>query len=126
MGNWNRYGLSKLANVLFTKALQRRFDAESIPILSIALHPGNIATDAVKRTGQNEEWLNRCISLEEGAMTPLFAAAHPKVHAERQKYAGAYLVPFGVVSETHENATRVQLQEDLWKISEEVCSPYLK
>jgi hypothetical protein len=37
-------GLSKLANILFTKEIQKRFDAEGIPAISISLHPGGVLT----------------------------------------------------------------------------------
>ena len=39
-----RYGLSKLATVLWTKKLQRKFDAEGVPITAISLHPGEVYT----------------------------------------------------------------------------------
>jgi hypothetical protein len=37
-------GLSKLANILFAKELQRRLDMEAIPAVSISLHPANSRT----------------------------------------------------------------------------------
>lgn len=40
-------GLSKLANVLFAKELQKRFDAEKIPAIAVSLHPGVIGTGAI-------------------------------------------------------------------------------
>jgi len=39
-----RYGLSKLAIVLWTKKLQRQFDAEGVPITAISIHPGEVYT----------------------------------------------------------------------------------
>ena len=33
---------TKLANVLWTNELQRRFDAEKIPITAMSVHPGNV------------------------------------------------------------------------------------
>jgi len=40
----SRYGLSKLAIVLWTKKLQRQFDAEGVPITAISIHPGEVCT----------------------------------------------------------------------------------
>lgn len=39
-----RYGFSKLAIVLWTKKLQREFDAEGVPITAISIHPGEVYT----------------------------------------------------------------------------------
>lgn len=39
-----RYGLSKLAVVLWAKKLQRQFDADGVPITAISLHPGEVYT----------------------------------------------------------------------------------
>lgn len=44
MAQLRRYGRSKVAMVLYTKELQKRLDAEGIPILVISLHPGTINT----------------------------------------------------------------------------------
>jgi NAD(P)-dependent dehydrogenase (short-subunit alcohol dehydrogenase family) len=40
-----RYGMSKLANLLFTYELQRRLDAAEVPVLSVACHPGIASTE---------------------------------------------------------------------------------
>lgn len=40
-----RYGMSKLANLLFSYELQRRLEAANLPILSIACHPGIASTE---------------------------------------------------------------------------------
>jgi len=39
-----RYGLSKLAIILWTKKLQRQFDTEGISITAISIHPGEVYT----------------------------------------------------------------------------------
>lgn len=40
----NRYGLSKLANVLFSNELQRRFDEKEIDAVALSVHPGAVLT----------------------------------------------------------------------------------
>src|SRR4051794_28777655 len=42
---WLAYGQSKLANLLFTKELQRRLDAAGSAVKSLAAHPGYSATN---------------------------------------------------------------------------------
>lgn len=42
--NLFRYALSKLANHLFSAELQRRLDAEKVPIITVGLHPGYVLT----------------------------------------------------------------------------------
>ena len=48
---WAAYGQSKLANLLFTKELQRRLTAAGSPVLSTAAHPGYAATDLQFHSG---------------------------------------------------------------------------
>jgi NAD(P)-dependent dehydrogenase (short-subunit alcohol dehydrogenase family) len=40
-----RYGMSKLANLLFSYELQRRLEAADLPVLSVACHPGIASTE---------------------------------------------------------------------------------
>jgi NAD(P)-dependent dehydrogenase (short-subunit alcohol dehydrogenase family) len=42
---WGAYGQSKLANLLFMRELRRRAEAASVPLLSLAAHPGYAATN---------------------------------------------------------------------------------
>ena len=36
--------MSKLANILFTNELQRRYDEKKIPVTCITIHPGGVLT----------------------------------------------------------------------------------
>lgn len=47
---WRAYGQSKLANLLFTKELQRRLAEAGSSILSLAAHPGYAATNLQSRS----------------------------------------------------------------------------
>ncbi len=42
---WGAYGMSKLANLLFTFELGRRSQEKALPIISVAAHPGYSATN---------------------------------------------------------------------------------
>jgi len=124
--NYGRYGLSKLANVLFAKELQRRFDAENVQAISITLHPGGVATDgAHKFVGDNKHLLEGAMTPEQGALTPLFAATKPEIWTEKDKYAGAYLMPYGVIQPVSETAQDPELAKQLWSTSELVINQVL-
>ena len=49
---WPAYGQSKLANLLFTKELQRRLDAAGSPVKAHAAHPGYSATNLQGHSGR--------------------------------------------------------------------------
>ncbi len=42
---WTAYGQSKLANLLFTRELERRMSDAGLPIMSVAAHPGGSSTN---------------------------------------------------------------------------------
>ncbi|MEO3757861.1 oxidoreductase [Mycobacterium sp. B14F4] len=79
---WPAYGQSKLANLLFTKDLQRRLTAAGSPVRAIAAHPGYSATNLQGQTGNKvgtRFWLaaNRltATSADFGARQTLYAVA---------------------------------------------------
>jgi hypothetical protein len=61
----------------------------------------------------------------EAALTPLFAATHPIVWKEKEKYGGAYLVPFDVLQNPSEAARNEMLARELWEVSERVVQDVL-
>jgi NAD(P)-dependent dehydrogenase (short-subunit alcohol dehydrogenase family) len=94
-GPWSSYGISKLANILFTQELQRRGDAAGESWLTtVTLHPGAVATDLGRNLVGEEKWndlktkgpsgleafaLNAAslltLTVPEGASTQVFLAA---------------------------------------------------
>jgi len=125
--NISRYGLSKLANLLFTKELQKRLDAEGVQAVAIALHPGGVRTvGSINFVGPNNlSKLDESLNPVDGALTPLFAATNNIVWVEKEKYGGAYLMPFGVIEEPSENARNPELARQLWLTSEQVVKNVL-
>ncbi|KAF5712174.1 light induced alcohol dehydrogenase Bli-4 [Fusarium mundagurra] len=125
--NYLRYGYSKLASILHTKELQRRFDQEGVDILTLSVHPGGVATNgaAAYLGGRDNDIFRSNLSPFEGAITPLFAAAHPEPAQQRDKYAGSFIMPFGGLKEPTEDANNAELAKQLWTTSEKVVSSVL-
>ncbi|KAG8905491.1 hypothetical protein FRC01_008325 [Tulasnella sp. 417] len=129
-----RYGISKLANVLFTRELQSRLDVEKVPITCISLHPGLVSTEGPTKnhkTGIYAYLVRLALAVFgltplQGAYTTLFAATSPKIEAESAKYKGSYLQPFTRLAEANAYSKDKQLAEDLWACSEEVAEICLK
>lgn len=73
--DWDVYGQSKLANLLFTLELQRRIDAAGLDAKAVAAHPGWTATNLQKNSGLFER-LNPLFAMPgwQGALPTLRAA----------------------------------------------------
>ena len=85
---WGAYGQSKLANLLFTAELQRRFAADDLSVTASAAHPGYAATNlqgvgpamaGASLEGKLTALANKVIaqSPQMGALPTLFAATMP-------------------------------------------------
>jgi len=115
------YGRSKLANILFTRALAKRLAGTKVTANS--LHPGLIATGI----GQTSP-LGRAVwklvvrarggvSVEEGAKTSVYLATSPDV----ADLSGGYYVRCRLsVLQTRPEAVAEAVSERLWKVSEEL------
>lgn len=120
----NRYARSKLANVLFTRALSQRLPAN---VLANVYFPGNVPTGAMdawkglvgplgavvgavfRRVGQ---------SLEDGATTAVFLGAAEEV--EKGAHRGEYWVPVAKAEACSAVAMDKVLGEKLWVWSEQM------
>ena len=80
------YGVSKLANVLFSAELARRLAGTGVT--TYALHPGVVASDVWRELPQPFRALAKLfmISVEEGAATTLYCATSPNVGTETGLY----------------------------------------
>jgi len=109
------YAVSKLANVLFTKALARRLDASRVT--AYALHPGVVATDVWRRVPAPVRWLMKqfMITPEEGARASLVCATAPELAGQ----TGRYYDVGGVERRPSRLAEDAALAEELWRRSAE-------
>jgi NAD(P)-dependent dehydrogenase (short-subunit alcohol dehydrogenase family) len=133
MANYFRYGYSKLANNLFTSELQRRVlsapsSIAKSSILVMTVHPGGVATNGAAKFlgGRDNETFRTSFTPFEGAISPLYAAAHPEPREKVEKYQGAFLLPWGGLKEPSALARDESLQKELWSTSEKILEDVLK
>lgn len=91
-----RYGLSKLANILFTTELQRRLDAEGVAhITALSLFPGMITTDGSLGVVPYKvvAFLFSLIAFDtqHGALPSLFAATSSEINEKQGVLQGRHL-----------------------------------
>ncbi|KAF9647013.1 NAD(P)-binding protein [Thelephora ganbajun] len=112
-GEFWLYGQSKLANVIFTQELVRRYGDK---VVSFAAHPGNVNTDIVRGTWFSLQWpiVNRLVlTPAQGAITQLWAGTEKGI----EEHNGAYLVPLARFSKPRSNDP--VLGRELWEWFEE-------
>ncbi len=115
------YGQSKLANLLFARALARRFDGTKKT--ANAVHPGVIATNLGRHMGLVARTMFPLASaiafknVHEGAATECFVAVHPSLAG----VSGEYFADCNVAKSSR-NARDAQMAERLWNVSEEIVA----
>ena len=116
---YGSYDDSKLANVLFTRALAQRLAPEQS---AYSIHPGVIGTNLARSMG----WLGKVFvfflklfskSAAQGAATSVFAATAPELAGQ----SGAYLADCAVTSASAAGRD-AELAERLWSVSERIVA----
>jgi NAD(P)-dependent dehydrogenase (short-subunit alcohol dehydrogenase family) len=123
------YGRSKLANLLFTFELQRRFQSKGYDVIALAAHPGISATELA-----NHLFFNLISWLIQPAMKLVFQSsamgALPSLRAavDMEARGGQYYGPGGkgersgypVVVDSNSASKNVEDAQSLWDISQEL------
>ena len=116
---WRMYGRSKLANILFARALSTRFAGSTKT--ANAVHPGvidtNLGRHLVDREAMYEQLKPMLKTVEQGAATQCYAAVHPDLAG----VSGVYFSdcqPAKTIPEGRDDA----LAELLWERSLAVAS----
>ncbi|KAJ6562841.1 NAD(P)-binding protein [Mycena vulgaris] len=129
-----RYARSKLANILFSKQLQKHFDAASSPALSMSVDPGGVSTDTVLTAQNNVPVVGPLLRFAiskfarsplDGAATALFSATSPDVARRRVEFKGAFVSDFGVIAGASKDAEKPELAEELWAATLEITDKIL-
>jgi len=114
------YGMTKLANILFTYELAERL--EGTGVVANCLHPGSVNTNFANYNRSLGTLLFRAFkpfmrTPEQGADTVVYLAVSP----ETREMTGRYLTDRKVISsyeELHDDVT----QKRLWEVSEELTN----
>ncbi|KAF9379671.1 Retinol dehydrogenase 14 [Podila verticillata] len=121
-----RYGRSKLANILFANALARRLANEQVYVNS--LHPGVVDTGMTHHFNDHRANMMASIMTQfakftsvtpaQGALTQLYLATSPEV--ANKDIRGRFFIPVAKELGLNSEALDVDLQEKLWEYSEKI------
>ncbi|CAE7109615.1 unnamed protein product [Rhizoctonia solani] len=124
-----RYSRTKLANLLFTQELQRRLNQEDSSIIAVSIHPGYVATAAVRESmakmpilGWMSNILAKFFLVDEaaGARNSVYAASNPIIRSDPASYRGKFMTPIGKVTSPSSLAQNQDLARDLWTLTEKL------
>jgi len=133
-----RYGSSKLANILFTRELQRFADKEQLPIITASVHPGVIlGTNLIRHfsfsfmTSAYGNLLFNPVaawkviwepmkSIGQGSATTVFTALTPSL------IPGAHYADCQESDLVHVQGKNVDLQQRLWRESSQMIDTALR
>ena len=118
---WQAYGDSKVANLYFSYALQKRLESEGADVIVAAAHPGWTATELQRHNGPTS-WLNHLFAqkIAMGALPTLYAAVGPDVAS------GDFFGPSGFAEmrgypkrvSSNQRSRDPEIAERLWAASE--------
>jgi len=128
-GQIKAYAKSKLANILFTKELDRRY--KDLEVYAYAVHPGTVATEISSHIENKfPEWFNKTVgeffkqfflkTSENGAQTSIHCAIQP----DPRLLSGSYFADCRV-TQPSKAALNETTQKTLWTKSEELCLNFI-
>lgn len=121
---WQAYGRSKLANLLFTYELQRRFENAKVDTIAVAAHPGGTKTNLQAHVSpfMNTIFNMMMQEMPMGALPSLYAATASDVQGADYYGPDGFMEIRGYPKKVKSNAASHK-QDDaakLWQISEEL------
>jgi NAD(P)-dependent dehydrogenase (short-subunit alcohol dehydrogenase family) len=120
-GRWRRYAQSKLANMLYAKALNRQHPS----ITTVSVHPG------IGYTGLQDNFplfdrfimwvttIGKRSPVDQLAWNGLWAATAPRGSSTSQVRGGEYHEPIGVIPKPTSHSKDLTLENDLWDWTQE-------
>lgn len=126
-GPWQRYGQSKLANILYAAEMARRYGDKGITAVSI--HPGTFNTGLISSLGLANRamiWITNVGNVKdeakdgEGSWNSCWAATSAKDKITN----GAFYVPVGVKGKKLRDNQNEKLAGELWEWTEKELEPW--
>jgi NAD(P)-dependent dehydrogenase (short-subunit alcohol dehydrogenase family) len=120
-GRWRRYAQSKLANMLYAKALNRQYPS----ITTVSVHPG------IGYTGLQDNFplfdrfimwvttIGRRSSVDRLAWNGVWAATAPRGTSKSQVKGGEYYEPVGIIPKPTSYSNNITLENELWDWTQE-------
>jgi hypothetical protein len=128
----SRNAVAQTAIILFTSELQRRMDAENIPMICTCLSPGGVATEG--QAGVRMGWftplwwvIKRVMSkgAEKGALPGLWLAVGREVRDGKEGFKGGYFEEDRRMVEPSRLAGDEVVAGNLWELSEKMVGKWL-
>lgn len=119
---WQAYGRSKIANLLFAKALAQRFRSAASQRSANAVHPGVIMTNLQRSMTPFMRGMMQIgeplflKSVAQGAATQCYVAVHPSMKENGEYFADCN------VRQPRRAAQSAELAEKLWQVSERIVA----
>jgi NAD(P)-dependent dehydrogenase (short-subunit alcohol dehydrogenase family) len=106
---WMAYGRSKLSNILFSKALAKRFPLESCGVAFFSVHPGLVDTGLLVKGS----WTSpSAMPVESGVACTIYVSTSPEVNGQSGEYYHNEVTEFfRGTAETPDRITQVALNE---------------
>ncbi|KAG9254109.1 daunorubicin C-13 ketoreductase [Emericellopsis atlantica] len=127
--NMLHYAVSKLANAMFAKQLQRHLDSKHVSIAVVSLHPGGVASDRIHEVFKPWVWplvSGNFVPQDTGSHASLFAATAKEIRVEEKGFMGNYMEPMGVVHAGHPLLHDEAQARGLWENTQAEANKYLE
>jgi len=116
---WTAYGQSKLANILFTKELQRRIDEGGHQVYTYAVHPGFVKTELTRNIDYPAFLIDTVTTMvaktvEDGSLTSIKTATDPDIVGK--EFLGKYWADCQV-TDPIDAANNMEDAKKLWELS---------
>ncbi|KKO98916.1 daunorubicin C-13 ketoreductase [Trichoderma harzianum] len=123
------YSVSKAGAMVYASKMQELFDKYGLNILSLIVHPGEVATEGVAEANNAFRRMmarTSFMSSEQGAASPLFAATSDQIRADPDQFKGKLLMPVGKPSSLHSVVNDRKQAQGLWDVMTKELARHLE